>query len=189
MKAEKALLEKCCGDDRRAHQELYKLCFPVLYATCSRYYINKEDRISALNLVFVKLIKNMKDYLRNKQHIEFEYWMRRVSINHIIDEFRRDRRYHEMISLHDNEYRMERAHQADAELQYNLDELRALINGLPPASRTVFNLYAVDGYKHEEIAGMLGISVGTSKAHLFRARQKLQQAIQNLNKKPFIFSA
>jgi RNA polymerase sigma-70 factor (ECF subfamily) len=57
------------------------------------------------------------------------------------------------------------------------------IENLPAMSRTVFNLYAIDGYKHEEIAGMLGISSGTSKAHLFRARKKLQEMLSELKKK------
>jgi RNA polymerase sigma-70 factor (ECF subfamily) len=183
MKPSVELLERCRHDDRKAHHELYGMCFPVIYSISSRYYINKEDRISALNMIFVKLVQKMNDYLRKKEEVEFEYWMRRVSINYIIDEFRRQKRYREMVSLHEDGYDYDHAVSADADLRYDREEIQKAISQLPPASRAVFNLYAVDGYKHEEIAGLLGISIGTSKSHLFKARKKLQEALADLKKK------
>lgn len=183
MKPSVELLERCRHDDRKAHHDLYVMCFPVIYSISARYYINKEDRISALNMIFVKLVQKMNDYLKKKNEVEFEFWMRRVSINYIIDEFRRQKRYRDMVSLHDDNYDNEPVANADADLRYDREEIQQAIDQLPPASRTVFNLYAVDGYKHEEIAGLLGISVGTSKSHLFKARKKLQESLADLKKK------
>ncbi|MEO8150929.1 MAG: sigma-70 family RNA polymerase sigma factor [Bacteroidia bacterium] len=174
------LLERCRHDDRKAHHELYVMCFPVMYSVCSRYYVNKEDSMASLNMVFLKLIKGMTDYLRKHNHIPFEQWMRRVNINYIIDEFRKQKKYRELVSQHDDMPDEQYAIAAAADEKYDSEEILMAIEQLSPMSRTVLNLYAIDGYKHEEIANLLGISSGTSKAHLFKARKKLQEMLIGL---------
>ena len=77
---------------------------------------------------------------------------------------------------------MVRQHEEEEEL-YDKEELQHAISQLPPMSRAVFNLYAIDGYKHEEIAQLLGISSGTSKSHLFRAKKKLRELLTEFKKK------
>lgn len=139
--------------------------------------------MSSLNMIFVKLIKNMSEYLRRHEDIPFEQWMRRVSINYIIDEFRKEKRYRETINLGDDAMEDHAPAHSELDSRYDKEEIMKAIESLPVMSRTVFNLYAIDGYKHEEIAGMLGISSGTSKAHLFRARKKLQEMLSELKKK------
>lgn len=168
------LLEKCRRDDRKAHHEFYVMCFPVMYSICCRYYINKEDRMSTLNMIFFRLILKMDDYLKKHSHVPYEQWMRRVSVNYIIDEFRKQKRYQDVISLRDEMPEDLYSAQNDVELKYDQEEIQQAIEQLPVGCRTVFNLYAVDGYKHDEIAELLGISTGTSKAHLSRARKKLR---------------
>lgn len=139
--------------------------------------------MSALNMIFLKLVQHMGDYQKKSDQIPFEQWMRRVSINHIIDEFRRQKRYRDLISLHEETPDENYLTQSEVELKYDSEEILRAIDSLPVMCRTVFNLYAVDGYKHEEIAGLLGISSGTSKAHLFKARKKLQEMLQDVKKK------
>ena len=180
MKPTIELLEKCRYNNRKAHHELYVMCFPVLYAVCSRYRQHKEDRMSSLNMIFLKLIQHMDDYLKRSDDVPFEQWLRRVSVNHIIDEFRKEKRYKELISL--NEETPDDLHPVHFEMEtkYDTEEIQRAIDSLPTMSKTVFNLYAIDGYKHEEIAGMLGISSGTSKAHLFKARKKLQEMLAGM---------
>ena len=181
MQADISLLEQCRHDNRKAHHQLYGVCFPLLYSISSRYYINKEDRMSALNMIFFRLIKNMSEYLKRKDQIDFEAWLRRIAINYIIDEFRSQKRYKEVFDFRDET--PEEMHPSGEELnqKHSEEELLVLIDKLPPVSRTVFNLYAIDGYKHEEIAQLLGISLGTSKAHLFKARKKLKELLQSVN--------
>jgi RNA polymerase sigma factor (sigma-70 family) len=178
MQPPRALLENCRNNDRKAHHDLYVMCFPLLYAICSRYHINDEDRKSSLNLIFLKLVTHVGTYLQRAENIPFEQWLRRIALNHIIDEFRRQKRYRDTIVLHDET--PDEAHPLVEESNDAVDSelLNAALNSLPPASRTVFNLFAVDGYKHEEIADMLGISIGTSKAHVFKARKRLQELLQ-----------
>jgi len=123
----------------------------------------------------------MSEYLKRKDQIDFEAWLRRIAINYIIDEFRSQKRYKEVFDFRDET--PEEMHPSGEELnqKHSEEELLVLIDKLPPVSRTVFNLYAIDGYKHEEIAQLLGISLGTSKAHLFKARKKLKELLQSVN--------
>jgi len=124
-------------------------------------------------MIFFRLILKMDDYLKKHSHVPYEQWMRRVSVNYIIDEFRKQKRYQDVISLRDEMPEDLYSAQNDVELKYDQEEIQQAIEQLPVGCRTVFNLYAVDGYKHDEIAELLGISTGTSKAHLSRARKKL----------------
>jgi RNA polymerase sigma factor (sigma-70 family) len=182
MRPAPELLEQCRRDDRKAHHELYVMCFPIMYSICSRYYNNKDDRMSALNMIFFKLILNMNDYVKKHNHVPYEQWMRRISINYIIDEFRKQKRYLDLISLREEMPEDLHPYQTEVELKYNKEEIQQAIEQLPPMCKTVFNLHAVDGFKHDEIADMLGISTGTSKAHLFKARKKLQEMLNGVNK-------
>ncbi|MCE2846146.1 MAG: sigma-70 family RNA polymerase sigma factor [Sphingobacteriales bacterium] len=177
MQPPRALLENCRNNDRKAHHDLYVMCFPLLYSICSRYHINDEDRKSALNLIFLKLVTNMHAYLHKAELVPFEQWMRRIAVNHVIDEFRRQKRYRETILLHDETPDEHHPLIGEDPADIDMDLLHRALSSLPPASRTVFNLFAVEGYRHEEISSMLGISVGTSKAHVFKARKRLQELL------------
>lgn len=181
MQPPRALLENCRTNDRKAHHELYVMCFPLLYTICTRYHRNDEDRMSSLNLIFLKLVQQMGKYLPRHLEIPFEQWMRRVALNHIIDEFRKQKRYRELIRLDEETPESDHPFEERDALPFDREEIHQAINSLPDGSRTVFNLFVVDGYRHEEIADMLGISVGTSKAHLFKARKKLQELLQRQN--------
>jgi RNA polymerase sigma factor (sigma-70 family) len=178
------LLERCRKDDRKAHYELYSQCFSFLLSVCRRYYINREDMESSLNQIYVKMVKNISTYLNKSEQVPFELWARRIAINHIIDEFRRNRKHRENLDyreIHDAEDLHPVMHpDFDSE---KLEEILDAIKKLPEVNRAVFNLFVVDGYKHEEIAKMLSISTGTSKAHLHRARKKLRELLENEWKK------
>ena len=179
MTPETELLLRCKKDDRRAHHELYSMCYPFLYSICRRYYVNQEDRMSALNMSFVKIIRNVNSFLKKEKEIPFELWIRRITINHIIDEFRKNKTYkenHDLRDLQEAEY-MHPNYDPALE-KAKLEEILFAIDRLPEMNRTVFNLFVLDGYKHEEIAGMLKISANTSKVHLHRAKKKLQEFLE-----------
>jgi len=137
--------------------------------------------MAALNMIFFKIIRNVDKYLKKERALAFEAWIKRIAINYIIDEFRKEKRYSETIELNDTT--PEEIHPTidDVILNENKEALLRIIDLLPSMSRTVFNLYFVDGYKHEEIAMMLRISSNTSKVHLFNARKKLQELIASAN--------
>lgn len=189
MTPETELLQRCSKDDRKAHYELYSLCYQFLYAICRRYYLNQEDRMSALNMVFVKIIKNISSYTKKENSVPFELWIRRITINYIVDEFRKNKIYREsqdMRDMQDEDYL--HPHYDPALEKAKLEEILFAIDRLPAMNRAVFNLFVLDGYKHEEIAGMLNISPNTSKVHLHRAKKKLQEFLENEWKKKQVTS-
>ncbi len=143
--------------------------------------------MSALNMIFVKMIKNIRSYISKESKMPFELWLRRITINYIIDEFRKNKNYKTLIDLQESNY-PEHMHPLEDLYTENesKEEIEKVIDQLPPGSRTVFNLY-IEGFGHEEIASMLGISSGTSKTHLHRARIKLKELLTAENKKKVIF--
>ncbi len=178
------LLERCRKDDRKAHYELYKICFPFLVSVCRRYYINKEDMESSLNHIYLKMVQNMGSYLKKKDTVPFELWTRRIAINHVIDEFRKNRKQRENLDYRELQD-AESIHPITdpAFEKERLEEIIQAIDQLSQMNRTVFNLFVIDGYGHDEIANMLKISSGTSKAHLHNARKKLRELLDGEWKK------
>jgi len=184
MTPEIELLRRCKKDDRKAHYELYSMCYQFLFSICRRYYVNREDQMSALNMVFVKIVKNIGAYVNKENEVPFELWIRRITVNHIIDEFRKNKSFresHDTRDMHEEEYI--HPHYDPALEKAKLEEILYAIDKLPAMNRAVFNLFVMDGYKHEEIASMLQISANTSKVHLHRAKKKLQEFLENEWKK------
>ena len=178
MNIDHQLLEACKRGERKAQFELYQLCYGILMSVCFRYERNKEDAEFLLNKAFLKILTNLESYADN---VPFEAWIRRITINTAIDEYRKSQRskidYVEepmlLASLSEMDYN-------EADKNFDAEELLALIRKLPPASQKVFNLYIIDGYNHKEIAEKLGMSEGTSKWHLSSARKKLQEMMKKI---------
>lgn len=168
------LIAGCVREDRKAQYELYRALYPMMMSVCSRYERNEQDVLARVNTGFLKILQNIGT---RKKGVPFEPWARRVIINTVIDEFRRDRmrKAHEVIgtpveTINDNSVN-------DYLNEMEAEAFAALLQELPPMSRKVFNLFAVDGFAHREIAAMLGISIGTSKWHVANARGVLQQSL------------
>ncbi|HRG59173.1 MAG TPA: sigma-70 family RNA polymerase sigma factor [Bacteroidia bacterium] len=172
------LLKQCTKNNRRAHFELYKASFACLYKVCKRYYLNDDDVKSALNMSFLKVITHLDQFLKKEKYIEtFEFWMTRIAINHIIDEFRQNQKYKAAMQ-HTEDFSMIKTHQHDNfELNNDSPEIMNAIEKLPLATRTVFTMYTIDGYKHKEIAALMQISENTSKAHFYQAKMKLRELL------------
>ncbi len=147
-----------------------------------RYHKQEADALSVLNMGFLKILKNLK---KRKPDTPFEPWIRRIMINTIIDEFRKDKRHRAHMTYTDFDDRSDLDDYIDfneADRQFDAAAIEQMICQLPDMSRQVFNLYAIDGYSHAEIAQMLGISVGTSKWHVSTARSTVKQMLlQQLN--------
>lgn len=178
MNIDHQLLEACKRGERKAQFELYQLCYGILMSVCFRYERNKEDAEFLLNKAFLKILTNLESYAEN---VPFEAWIRRITINTAIDEYRKNQRskidYVEepmlLAGLSEMDYN-------EADKNFDAEELLALVRKLPPASQKVFNLYIIDGYNHKEIAEKLGMSEGTSKWHLSSARKKLQEMMKKI---------
>ncbi|MFK7808795.1 MAG: RNA polymerase sigma factor [Saprospiraceae bacterium] len=176
------LIKDCARGDRKAQFQLYKSCYGLLMSVCLRYRKQENDAVEMLNVGFMKILTNLNKY---QDHIPFEAWSRRIMINTLIDDFRKNRKVRELIESTDFEHEKiynDSVDYNEADLQFDADELQAMINQLPRMSGKVFNLFAIDGYSHKEIGKMLGISDGTSKWHLSFARKKLQGMIKEAMK-------
>lgn len=172
-----ALIERCIRQEAKAQYELYRALYPMMMSICSRYERNRQDAAATMNQGFLKILQHIG---RKPSTAPFDPWARRVVINTVIDQFRRDkeRKAQEKLSdaMEDHD---------DNEVNSYLQDMEAeafanLLQKLPPVSRNVFNLFAVDGYAHAEIAELLGISEGTSKWHVNHARGILKQAITTM---------
>ncbi len=164
--------------DRRAQYQLYQRCFNVLMGVCMRYRRSEDEAAAMLNEGFLKIVQNLGKY---REEVPFEAWIRRIMINTLIDDFRKNRKVNELIE--DRDFTDTDNHRGlvdfnTAALQFDASQLEAMIRSLPPMSRKVFNLFAIDGYSHKEIGELLNISDGTSKWHLSFARQRLREMLE-----------
>jgi RNA polymerase sigma-70 factor (ECF subfamily) len=160
------LLEACRKGDRKAQKELYQRMSPVLMGICKRYLKKKEDAEEALGNAFLKIYSTLSQYRGSGS---FEGWMKKITVRTCLDFLRAKNSPFDLGWEH--EIAEEPIGQDDAEY------LLFLIGQLPVGYRTVFNLYAIEGYKHQEISELLNISEGTSKSQLSKARRMLKEQI------------
>lgn len=167
----KELLIKCINKDRIAQRQVYECFAGRLYAVCKRYLKNEEDAEEALADTFFIVFTKIEQL----QNVEvFEAWAKKIAVNQCLQQLRKKELL--QISLEDtfpDQYLTD--HYADTSFE---KDLMALLNYLPEGCRTVFNLFAIEGYPHKEIAEMLSISEGTSKSQVNFARKKLQELLQ-----------
>lgn len=170
------IVRKCLKGDAKSQEKLYKLFYGYGMSVCFRYSVNEEEAIEVYNDAFMKVFKNLERFDQTKS---FKSWFRRIlintAINHIKSKINR-KHIHDDLTINNVQYDVSPSDDLDYE------ELLKLIQLLTPAYRSVFNLYVIDGYNHDEIAKMLDISVGASKSNLSRARAKLREMIVTINK-------
>jgi RNA polymerase sigma factor (sigma-70 family) len=169
--SESDLIVGCLAGDRRFQEQLYTRYSGKMYAVCLRYAANADDAQDLLQEGFIKVFKNL-DKFRGEG--SFEGWVRRVFVNTSIEHFRRKVNVN---SIGDREELVMEDLSATALDRLAEKDIIALIQELSDGYRTVFNLYVVEGYSHKEIADMLGISEGTSKSQLARAKGILQKKV------------
>lgn len=168
-----ALIRRCLKEEPQAQSELYRACFGFLMPVCARYAPSRDDAMEYLNLGFYKLLSNLKKY---QPPAPFEAWAKRVVIHTIIDTWRRSRHRRQELSMEEHPP----PESADGELPGSAQQLISaedaflFIRQLPPMTAAVFNLFAMDGYPHKDIAALFGISEGTSKWHYAEARKRLK---------------
>ena len=167
------LITACIRRERKAEYELYRLTYSYLMGICYRYVNSREEAREMLNIGFTKMLYNLEKY---KPEIPFRAWTRKVMINVLIDEYRKEKIHYENIQYVE-EYHETKDYSElnEALVKMNVDQIHALIIKLPPVSQRVFNLFVIDGFSHKEIAQMLKMSEGTSKWHLNFSRNKLKE--------------
>lgn len=140
-----------------------------------RYCRNKDSAMQGINTGFLKVLQNIGRY--DDKH-SIATFIRHILINHLIDEYRKEKKYHEAHVEIDGHAEAEHYSVNEAELKLDAAELISMMNELPEITGKVFNLFAVDGFRHAEISQMLGISEGTSRWHVNEARKLLKSKIE-----------
>ncbi len=171
----------CINQQRRAQNTLYNQFHSVLLSVCYRYVRSEDEAVALMNLGFLKILNNMERY---NTELSFVAWAKRIVINTIIDEFRKNKNHREQIKYQEFEDFHDYAGLVDfnfADKNIDAEQIHGFINQLPNISKQVFNLSVIDGYTHIEIGKMLGIAEGTSKWHLSFARKFLIEKINKLN--------
>lgn len=172
----KELIKEAKNDSKAAQQALYNRLSGINYLLCLRYVKNQSDAEERMIDGFCKFFQMLKDH-EYKSDPTVYLLLTRIMTNECID-FLRKKKAFEIIA---EPSEMDAVLEEDKLDKLSVEEIHAMIRQLPMGARTVFNLYAVEGFKHEEIAEQLGISVSTSKSQLARARTLLQKTIKILN--------
>lgn len=165
------LIRGCIKQDRKCQKMLYKAFYGFSMSICLRYAGNRDDAAEVMNQGFFKVFTHIESYDMGRP---FKAWLGKIMMNVSIDFYRANLKMAYTDDLDKAEH-ISDGDVADKNLNYN--DLLAMVQKLPQAYRTVFNLFAIDGYSHDEIASMLNINAGTSKSNLHKARQKLKQLI------------
>ncbi len=167
------LIQKCKKNDTNAQSEIYKLFSGKLFAVCLKYSRSHVDAEDNLQDAFVTIFEKMSQY---NYKGSFEGWLKRIVVNTVLQKYRRKGVFN-IVSEVDIEDKIIEVEDYHVDINFLLHSIQEL----PDRYRLVFNLYALDGYSHKEIAKMLDISTGTTKSNLARARVILKNKIENYN--------
>jgi RNA polymerase sigma-70 factor (ECF subfamily) len=168
-----SLLQGCLANDRGAQEKLYKKYYGKMMGMCMRYLRNADDAVEVLNAGFLKVFQNLHRY--NRQGL-FEAWLYSIVRNAIIDQIRSRVKHKEETLQETHEQTV--GCEPNVLQQLYAKDLLELLQQLPETSRLVFNMFAIEGFKHDEIASILGISTGTSKWHVSEARRILKESLE-----------
>ncbi|MFA6945005.1 MAG: sigma-70 family RNA polymerase sigma factor [Pedobacter sp.] len=166
------LREDCIRGEAGSQKKLYYNFYGFAMGICLRYARDRDEAVEILNDGFYKVLTRLDKYDPSKPFLP---WLSRIMTNTAIDHYRSELKHPIGSDITELEIQSE---EADIQSKLNYDDLIRIVQTLPTGYRTVFNLFAIDGYTHEEIGEQLGISVGTSKSNLFKARQKLRSMLE-----------
>lgn len=172
------IIQGCIRNERRAQEELFKLFYGKMLAVCMRYISDRDSAQEVLQEGFIKIFEKLEvfDYKGS-----FEGWIRRIVANTAIDSIRRSKR-NPYLTDNDADFVTDTYDPMAEREEHDFHDLKAelaleAIQQLSPAYRTVFNLYVMENYSHKEIGELLGISEGTSKSNLAKAKMNLQKIL------------
>lgn len=169
------ILARCKNGERMAQQQLYEHFKGKMFAVCLRYANSRQDAEDVLQEGFVKVFRDLHQF---RGEGSFEGWMRRVIVNVALQHLRKQRGGLQFAELENVEYKLGEVEDSVFEENEKAAALVKLMQKMPAGFRTVLNLYVLEEYSHQEIADELGISVGTSKSQLNRAKLFLKNLLE-----------
>lgn len=175
------LIEGCLQGKRKAYALLYKRYAATMLGVCLRYGRNLAEAEDVLQEGFIKVFTNLAKF---RQEGSLEGWIRRIMVNTAVDNYNKQSREGFLLNLEEINDMNLSDESGDGEEglpagDLTVDDLMKMIHHLPDGYRMVFNMYAIEGYSHQEIAETLNISINTSKTQLFKARRMLRNVLLN----------
>lgn len=178
MQPEEEIIALCKKNDAKAQHTLYKQYASVLFGICMRYASDYAEAEDILQEAFVKILTKIDRYEGTGS---FEGWMKKIVVNTAITNFHQSskhKHHYDIVDIQDSSL----SPRVYKDTDYTIEELLSVIKNLPDGYRMVFNLYAIEGYKHKEIAEMMNIDVSTSKSQFSRARKIIQHKLAELSR-------
>ena len=169
---EKEIIGLAIENNRVAQQKIYVQFSSKMLSVCRQYVKDIHQAEDIMITAFMKVFSNLKNFQHNGS---FEGWIRRIMVNECISHIRVQKK----VSFIEDENYFEESFN-NIESRFSVDDIQFLIDSLPDGYKIIFNLYAIEGYKHKEISSMLGITEGTSKSQLSHARKMLKEQIRAL---------
>lgn len=176
--SENDIIQGSISGDRRMQELLYQTYSSKMYGVCLRYAGSADDAQDILQDGFVKVFRHLE---RFRSEGSFEGWMRRIFVNTAIEHYRKKVNLQTVSETHEEQIEN---HDWSVLDRLAVKDILQAVQELSPGYRTVFNLYVVEGYSHKDIGEMMGISEGTSKSQLARAKAILQQMLTGKKKSP-----
>lgn len=170
--AEDELIRQCKAGSLRYQELLYKQFYGYAMGIGLRYCLNRDDALEVVNDAFIKAFNSMGNYDITKP---FKAWLRTIIVNTAIDRRRKDLKFQLNVDLENAGPIVSAVNAID---NLNVQDILSLMNELPTIQLTIFNLYEIDGYNHDEIAVMLNIPASSSRVYLSRAKEKLRKLIK-----------
>ena len=176
---EKELIRLCKRKNAKAQKWLYETYRGTLMGICMRYGKSKAEAEDIFHIGMIRVFKNIDAYSGKGS---FEGWMKRIVINAAIDNYRKNNKHYYNFDI--DEINGEPYLTSDIPDNLEVNDIQNTIHQLPSGYRMVFNLFAIEGFSHKEIAAKLSISENTSKTQLLKARKSLRKKLMRLNKLP-----
>jgi RNA polymerase sigma factor (sigma-70 family) len=178
------IIQGCKKANRDSQKQLYKLYFGFSMSICMRYCNNPDEAEETVNDGFLKVFKNLDVFEPSHQNYEASFigWIKKIFIHTAIDNYRKNNKSYTITLLDDSHMDISENSVSPID-SMSFKEIIELVQKLSPTYRTVFNLYVLDGFKHEEISKKLNISIGTSKSNLAKARINIQKMLMQTNVK------
>lgn len=171
---EKRLIGKALDNNREAQQLIYEKFSPKMLGVCRQYIKDMQFAEDVMVMGFVKVFKHLKNF---KHEGSFEGWIRKIMVRESISFLRKK----QFVVFDGEQISNEAYEEVPLSETMNTEHIQRLVDALPEGYRTVFVLFAVEGYRHQEIAEMLSITESTSKSQLFKARKLLQEQLKEQN--------
>ena len=170
---EEQLVKKCLEKDALAQKELFEYYSRRMMGVCMRYAQDAEEAQDVLQMGFIKVFEKL--HMFNAQG-SLEGWIRKIIVNTALDIIRKNKKFMNDVEMDKVDYQIH-SYNENAVDSLSAQDLLKVIQDMPPGFRTVFNMFAIEGYSHKEIADELNISVNTSKSQYSRARAYLQKVL------------